>query len=182
MAFHAICSGATSFGVCGPHTCSAAHIRDLQMMMASPSSGSTAHLLASLKIYSSPRSTQFTCHVLLYSTRLMKAKTSDLVPRNNHPCSEVPSADLFQFQFFLCSLPKMLKVKTDALCFFMLAFISTLRLDVNKYCTFTYILFPLLLLPPAPPLLPCPARLGDLRHFSDTSGSAVTADKCDGSH
>lgn len=29
---------------------------------------------------------------------------------------------------------------------------------------------------------PCPARLGDLRHFSNTSSSGARADKCDGSH
>lgn len=98
----------------------ATYIRDVQMVVASPSSRPTAHLLVSVKIYSSPRCSQLTCHVLLYSARLIKAETSDLVPRNNHPCSEVHSADLFQFQFFLSWLPKMLKVKTHALCICML--------------------------------------------------------------
>lgn len=114
------------------------------MMTASTSSSHTAHLLASLKIYSSPRGTPFTCHVFLFSTCLMKAETSDLFPRNNHPCFEVNSADLLKFRIFLCLLPKMLKVKTDALSFFMLEFISSLRLDPAKYCSFTYILFPAL--------------------------------------
>lgn len=126
---------------CGPHTCSPAHIRGLQMTMASPSSRPTAHLLASLKIYFPPRCTPFACHVLLRSACLMRPETSDLVPRNNRPCSEAHSMTYeFSLSFFVCYL-KCRKMRPDVLCFFMLVFISALRLDPTRYCTCTYILY-----------------------------------------
>lgn len=144
-----MCSGATSLGVCGPHTCWAAHIREV-----ADDDDDGASILQTRgplvnipppKIYSRLRCTQRARHGCLDSRRLMKATTSDLVPRNHPWCSELRSADLFQLQFFLCLFPKVLKVKTDALFSsrFMLL-LARQRLALSKYCTFPYVLFPAL--------------------------------------